>query len=66
MRNAPGHQLQRFDKSDYKFQDGGQNGAVLQLAVTQSFINIETSFFFPDLCVMTPDISCRSLIQIGL
>ena len=47
----------------YKFQDGGQNGGreTLYLAVTQPFINKETSFFFTELCVMTPDISCRRL-----
>ena len=34
-------------KSDYKFQDGGQNGGceTLYLAVTQPFISMETSFF---------------------
>ena len=31
---------------------------------TQPFINIETSFFFTELCVITTDISCRSLIEI--
>ena len=29
-------------------------------------MNIDTSFFFTELCVITPDISCRSLIQIEL
>ena len=33
-------------KSDYKFQDGGQNDGreTLYLAVTHPFINMETSF----------------------
>ena len=37
----------------------------LQLAITQPFINIDTSFF-TELCVMAPDVSCRSLTQIRL
>ena len=34
-------------KSDYKFQDGGQNGGreTIVLVVTQQCINIDTSFF---------------------
>ena len=35
------------------------------MAVTQPFINIETSFF-TELCVLTAQIRCRSLRQIGL
>ena len=34
------------------------------MVITQPF-NVKTSFF-TELCVKTPDISCRSLIQIGL
>ena len=37
-------------KSDYKFNDGGQNGGreTLYLAVTSPFINTENSFFPPN------------------
>ena len=55
-----------WHKSNYKFQDGGQNGDRAKLTVSQLFMNTETSFFSLNCAKMAPNISCRSLTEIGL
>ena len=48
-----------------KFRSSALSSLNVLLAVTKPFISIETVSFI-ELCVMTPDISYRSLTQIGL
>ena len=47
LEMTPDITYKSLHKSDYKFQDGGQNGGheTLYLAITQPFINPKTSFF---------------------